>query len=74
MPQGWEQEWQALVRWRDEATARSRHIQAEITAVLRRREPPPMQLLRAADAAEGDLNLVRARLKDFLRHLGATRA
>jgi hypothetical protein len=74
MPQGWEQEWQALVRWRDEALARSRHIQAEITAVLRRREPPPMQLLRAADAAEGDLNLVKARLKDFLRHLGATRA
>jgi hypothetical protein len=72
MPQSWEEEWQALVRWRDQALARSRQIQAEITATLRRREPPPLQLLRAADAAEGDLNQVKARLKDFLHHLGAT--
>lgn len=71
MPQGWEDEWEALLRWRDDALARSRVIQAEITAALRRREPPPMQLLRAADAAEGDLAMVKARLKDFLRQLGA---
>lgn len=70
MPQGWEQEWEALLRWRDQALARSRRIQAEITAALRRRQPPPTQLLRAADAAEGDLDLVKARLKDFLHHLG----
>ena len=70
MPQSWEGEWQSPVRWRDQALARSRQIQAEITTTLRRRAPPP--LLRAADAAEGDLNQVKARLKDFLRHLGAT--
>jgi len=71
MAQSWEEEWQALVRWRDQALVRSRQIQAEITATLRRREPPPLQLLRAADAAEGDLNQVKARLKDFLHNLGA---
>jgi hypothetical protein len=70
MPQGWEEEWQVLMRWRDEALARSRHIQDEITAVLRRREPPPMQLLRAAELAEGERAAAKARLKDFLRHLG----
>ncbi|MGO8919034.1 MAG: hypothetical protein ACLQJR_24295 [Stellaceae bacterium] len=70
MPQSWEDEWQALVRWRDEAVVRSRVIQAEITAVLRRREPPPMQLLRAADLAEGEVTQAKARLKDFLRQLG----
>ncbi len=70
MPQVWEEEWQALMRWRDDAVVRARVIQAEITAVLRRREPPPMQLLRAADAAEGELAQARARLKDFLRQLG----
>jgi hypothetical protein len=72
MAQGWEDEWQALVRWRDQVLTRSRQIQAEITATLRRREPPPPPLLRAADAAEGELNQVKARLKDFLHHLGAT--
>jgi hypothetical protein len=39
MPQSWEQEWQVLARWRDRALERSRQIQAQITATLRRREP-----------------------------------
>jgi len=69
--QAWEEEWEALLRWRDEALARSRQLQSEISAALRRRQPPPMQLLRAADAAEGDLNLVKARLRAFLRDLGS---
>jgi hypothetical protein len=71
MPQDWEEEWHALLRRRDEALARARHIQAEISASFRRRQPPPMQLLRAADAAEGDLAAIRATLRDFLRQLGA---
>ena len=71
MPQAvWEQEWEALVRRRDEALAHARQLQAEISAVLRRREPPAMQLLRAADAAETDLNLATARLKTFLSQRG----
>lgn len=69
MPQPWEEEWEALLRWRDDALQRSRQLQTEISAVLRRRQPPPMQLLRAADAAEVDLNLVKARLRAFLRQL-----
>jgi hypothetical protein len=70
MPQGWEEEWQALLRWRDEALARSRALQAEISAAFRRRQPPPMQLLRAAEAAETDLATVKARLRGFLVGLG----
>jgi hypothetical protein len=70
MAQAWEEEWQALMRWRDEAVFRAQVIQTEITATLRRREPPPMQLLRAADLAEGDLAQARSRLKEFLRQLG----
>lgn len=70
MPQqAWEQEWEALVRWRDDALARSRQLQTEISAALRRRQPPAMQLLRAADAAETNLNLAKARLKAFLRQI-----
>ncbi len=68
--QDWQDEWQALLRSRDEALARSRGFQEEITAFFRRRQPPPMQLMRAADVAEGELNAVKARLRDFLRHLG----
>ena len=71
MPQDWEEEWHALLQRRDEALARSRLIQAEISASFRRRQPPPMQLLRAADAAEGDLAAIKATLRDFLRQLGA---
>jgi len=68
--QDWQDEWQALLRSRDEALARSRGFQEEITAFFRRRQPPPMQLMRTADVAEGELNAVKARLRDFLRHLG----
>ena len=68
--QDWQDEWQALLRSRDEALARSRGFQEEITAFFRRRQPPPMQLMRAADVAEGELNAVKARLRYFLRHLG----
>ena len=71
MPQDWEEEWHALLQRRDEALARARLIQAEISASFRRRQPPPMQLLRAADAAEGDLAAIKATLRDFLRQLGA---
>jgi len=74
MPQGWEQEWEALARRRDEAAERSRRLQGEITAFFRRRQPPPMQLMRAAEAAEGELAAIRARLRDFLRHIGAARS
>ncbi len=70
MLRGWDEQWQALLRWQDEALARAHGIRAEITAVLRRREPPPMQLLRAADRAEGEVAEARARLKDYLRQLG----
>ena len=69
--QDWEEEWQSLVRVRDEALERSRHLQAEITASFRRRQPPSMQLLRAAEAAESELATLRTRLRDFLRQLGA---
>ena len=62
----WEEEWRMLMRRRDEAMARSQGIQAAISAVLRRREPLPMQLLRAAESAEGDLTQVKAQLKGFL--------
>ena len=65
----WEDEWQTLMRRRDEALARTQHIQEAIAAVIRQRQPLPMQLLRAADVAEGDLNQVKARLKDFLHQL-----
>jgi len=65
----WEDEWRLLMRRRDEAEARAQGIQAAITAVLRRREPLPMQLLRAADAAEADFVQVKAALRDFLHHL-----
>ncbi|HEX7969005.1 MAG TPA: hypothetical protein VF502_12370 [Stellaceae bacterium] len=72
MRQRWEEEWQGLLRSRDEALARSRVLQEEISSFFRRRQPPPMQLMRAADAAEGDVTAVKARLRDFLRHLGRT--
>ncbi len=66
----WEDEWQALLRGRDDAVARTRELQAEITAAIRRREPLPMHLLRAAELAEGELAQAKARLRDFLHHLG----
>ena len=62
----WDDEWRMLMRRRDEALARTQDIQAAITEVLRRREPLPMQLLRAAESAEGDLTQVKAQLKGFL--------
>jgi hypothetical protein len=71
MGQGWEREWQVLVRRRDEALARSQVIQAEITAAFRRHEPPSVQLLRAADLVAGELATTKARLKDFLHQLGS---
>ena len=74
MQQRWQDEWEALARLRDEAVERSRRIQDEITGFFRRRQPPPMQLMRAADAAEGELAAIRARLRDFLRHIGAVRS
>ena len=72
MRQRWEEDWQALLQSRDDALARSRVLQNEISAFFRRRQPPPMQLMRAADAAEGEVAAVKARLRDFLRHLGHT--
>jgi hypothetical protein len=71
MRQHWEDEWQALVRERDAALARSQRIQDEITDSIRRRQPPPMRLMRAADAAEAELAAIRARIRDFLHHLRA---
>lgn len=59
-----------MVRRRDQALARSRAIQAEISASLRRRQPPPMELLREAERAEDDLAELKARLRDFLGRLG----
>jgi hypothetical protein len=70
IPQSWEQDWQSMVRRRDAALARSRELQAAITASLRRRQPPPMELLREAERAEDDLNELKARLRDFLGRLG----
>lgn len=69
MRQHWEDEWQALLRERDAAMARSQRIKDEITASFRRRRPPPMQLMRAADAAEADVVAIRERLRGFLRDL-----
>lgn len=71
MRQDWEEEWQTLVRHRDRVLERSRAIQAEIAAVFRRKQSPTMELLRAADTAEGELAQVKARLKDLLRQLGS---
>ena len=70
MSQQWQEEWQALLRWRDDAVARTCEIQAEITAAIRRRQPLPMHLLRAAEMAEGELAQAKARLRQFLHHLG----
>jgi hypothetical protein len=72
--QSWEEDWQTLLRSRDEALARTRVLQDEITAFFRRRQPPPMQLMRAADVAEGELAATKARLRDFLHTLGQTRS
>ncbi len=72
MRQDWEEGWQALLRLRDDALARSRVLQDEISGFFRRRKPPPMQLMRAADAAEGEVAAAKARLRDFLRDLGHT--
>jgi hypothetical protein len=72
MPDGWEEEWRTLTRWRDEALARLHGIQAEITASIRRRQPPPMKLLRAADEATGELAAAKAKLRQFLRQTGTT--
>jgi hypothetical protein len=69
MRQHWEDEWQALVRERDAAQARSQRIQDEITDSIRRRQPPAMRLMRAADAAEAELAAIRARCRDFLQQL-----
>ncbi len=71
MPRDFGEEWQALVRQRDEALARSRLIQAEIADVLRRRQPPSRQLLREADAVASELAAARARVREFLRRVGA---
>jgi hypothetical protein len=71
MRQRWEDEWQALVRERDAAQARSQRIQDEITDSLRRRQPPAMRLMRAADAAEAELAAIRVRVRDFLRQIGS---
>lgn len=71
MQQDWEEEWQSLLRHRDRVLERARAIQAEITAVFRRKQSPTMELLRAADTAEGELAAVKARLKDFLHQLGS---
>jgi hypothetical protein len=69
MRQQWEEEWHALLRERDAAQARAQSIQDEITQSIRRRRPPPMQLMRAADAAEAEVAAIRARIRDFLHHL-----
>jgi hypothetical protein len=69
MRQPWEEEWQALLRERDAALARSQRLQEQITDSIRRRQPPPMQLMRAADSAESELTAIRARIRDFLQQL-----
>lgn len=66
----WQEEWQQLLRQRDTALARSRALQAEISAVFRRRQPPPMELMRAAEQAEGDIAAVKERLRELLRRVG----
>jgi hypothetical protein len=68
MRQGGEEEWQSLLRERDQALARAQRLQDEITDSIRRRQPPLMRLMREADAAEAELAQIRARMRDFLRH------
>ena len=63
----WEGEWGEIVRAKNEAIEGCRRLQAEVLACLRRREPPMMQLLRAADRAADELGLVKAREEAFLR-------
>ncbi len=70
MRQGWEREWQELLRLRDDALQRSCRIRQEISESIRRRQPPAMTLMRAADAAQGEIAAARARLHDFLRESG----
>jgi uncharacterized membrane-anchored protein len=69
MRQGGEEEWQALLRERDQALARAQHCQDQVTDSIRRRQPPSMRLMREADAAEAELAQIRARMRDFLRQL-----
>jgi hypothetical protein len=66
----WQDDWQALVRRRDQALARSRAIQAAITDVLRRRQAPPMELLREAERAEDELAMLKQQLRGVLQRLG----
>jgi hypothetical protein len=66
----WQDEWQRLVRRRDAAVERSRAIQAAITDVLRRRQPPPMELLREAERAEDEITTLKTQLRAVLRQLG----
>lgn len=66
----WQEEWQLLLRRRDTVMAQARELQAEISAVLRRRQPPPRELLRAAERTEGELAALKARLRDVLRRVG----
>src|SRR5260370_41366075 len=54
--QDWQDEWQGLLRSRGEALARSRGVPGGVTALFRRRQPPPPQLMRAPDVAEGERN------------------
>jgi seryl-tRNA synthetase len=65
----WQDEWQALVRRSDQAVARSRALQAAITDVLRRRQPPPRDLLREAERAEDELAALKAQLRAVLRQV-----
>jgi hypothetical protein len=66
----WQEEWQVVVRRRDALLAHARELQAEISAVLRRRQPLPMDLLRAAERTEDELSALKVRLRDILRRVG----
>lgn len=63
----WEGEWTEIVLQKQQAIERSQQYQAEVISSLRRRRPPPMQLLRDADRAAADLARIKAREESFLR-------
>jgi hypothetical protein len=62
----WVGEWTEIVERKSLAMERSRRFQTEVVACLRRKQPPPMAMLRAADAAAAELAQAKATEERFL--------
>ncbi len=67
MQQDRDMEWRSSLQRQDEAWERSKQIQAEIEACIRRRQALPRALLRAADEAASELAEAKARVSELIR-------